>query len=160
MSFNSKRLSLARKRRRLTGKGLAEAAGLSSVTISRIENGENEPDDTTVAQLASVLNYPVKYFFLDDPDELDTTAVSFRSLSKMTAKEREAAIGAGRHCLELSNWLENEFSLPEANLIDLSYEADPESAARTLRSYWGLGEKPIGNMLKRVAFIRPHILRL
>ena len=43
--FNPKRLSLARKRRRLTGKGLAAAAGLSAVTVSRLENGDNEPDE-------------------------------------------------------------------------------------------------------------------
>ncbi|MBL4645420.1 MAG: XRE family transcriptional regulator [Hyphomicrobiales bacterium] len=147
MEFSAERLSLARKRRRLTGKGLAEAAGVSSVTISRIGIGDNDPDESTVKRLASALNYPLSYFYLDDPDTLDTEAVSFRSLSKMSAKERDAAIGAGRHGLELSDWLEKEFSLPEANLIDLSYEASPENAARSLRSFWGIGEKPIGNML-------------
>lgn len=147
MPFNPKRLSLARKRRRLTGKGLAEAAGISAVTVSRIENFENEPDAVTIARIAAALNYPVEFFCSDDPDELDTTAVSFRSLSKMSAKERDAAISAGSLGLELSDWLDRQFELPKANLIDLSYETDPEAAARTLRAFWGLGEKPIGNML-------------
>lgn len=147
MSFNPKRLILARKRRRMTGKGVAEAAALSPITVSRIENGENEPDETTVERLARVLDYPVTFFYLDDPDELDTAAVSFRSLSKMSAKERDAAISAGRLGLQLSDWLEGQFSLPDANLLDLSYETDPEAAARALRAHWGLGEKPIGNML-------------
>ncbi|TIR25959.1 MAG: ImmA/IrrE family metallo-endopeptidase [Mesorhizobium sp.] len=147
MAFNPKRLILARKRRRMTGKGLAEAAGLSPITVSRVENGENEPDEATVDRFAKALAYPATFFYLDDPDELDTTAVSFRSLSKMSSKERDAAINAGRLGLQLSDWLEGQFSLPDANLVDLSYETDPEAAARTLRAYWSLGEKPIGNML-------------
>lgn len=147
MEFNSKRLILARKRRRMTGKGLAELAALSPITVSRIENDENEPDEMTIEKLAGVLEYPVGFFYLDDPDELDTTAVSFRSLSKMSAKERDAAISAGRLGLQLSDWLECQFSLPDANLLDLSYETDPEAAARALREHWTLGEKPIGNML-------------
>ena len=144
--FNKKRLSLARKRRRLTGKGLAEIAGVSPITISRIENGEN-PDDETVAKLARSLGYPVDFFNGDDPEEIDTGAVSFRSLTRMSAKDRDAAIAAGALALELSDWVEREFSLPEPKLLDLSYETDPEAAAQSLRQYWGLGEKPIGNVL-------------
>jgi Zn-dependent peptidase ImmA (M78 family)/DNA-binding XRE family transcriptional regulator len=151
-NFNPKRLGLARDRRRLTGKGLAEAAGISAVTISRLENGDNEPDETTVDRIARALNYPVGFFYADDPHELDTTAVSFRSLSKMSAKERDAAKAAGRLGLELSDWLEREFSLPAADLLDLSYESNPEAAARALRAYWGLGERPIANMLGLLEF--------
>jgi Zn-dependent peptidase ImmA (M78 family)/transcriptional regulator with XRE-family HTH domain len=145
--FNNKRLSLARKRRRLTGRGLAEIAGVSAITISRLENGDNEPDDDTVARLARALGYPAAFFTDEDPDELDTSAVSFRSLTKMSAKERDAAIAAGSLGLQLSDWVEGEFHLPKANVLDLSYETDPEVAARSVRQFWGLGEKPIGNIL-------------
>lgn len=150
--FNPKRLILARKRRRLTGKGLAAAAAVSAVTVSRIENEENEPDDETVARFSRALNYPIGFFFADDPDELDITAVSFRSLSKMSAKERDASIAAGILGLLFSDWIESRFSLPETNLLDLSYETDPEAAALALRQFWGLGEKPIGNMLGMMEF--------
>ena len=53
--FNYKRLILARMRRRLTGKALAQAAGLSAITVSRLENGENQPDDETMVKLARAL---------------------------------------------------------------------------------------------------------
>lgn len=145
--FNHKRLSLARKRRRLTGKGLAESADVSAITVSRLENGENQPDDETIAKLARALGYPVEFFSDDDPEEIDTDAVSFRALSKMSAKERDAAIAAGILGLQLSDWVEGEFRLPDANVLDLSYETNPEVAARVLRQFWGLGEKPIGNVL-------------
>ena len=55
--FNNRRLSLARKRRRLTAKGLAENTGLSAMTITRLEKGENQPDEDTVDRLSRSLGY-------------------------------------------------------------------------------------------------------
>lgn len=145
--FNPKRLSLARKRRGLTGQGLAERAQVARITVVRSENGETVPDDDTVARLADALGYPKEFFFADDPEEIDTAAVSFRSLTKMSARERDASVAAGALGLELNAWIEREFDLPKPNLIDLSYETDMEAAAHALRQHWGLGEKPIGNVL-------------
>ena len=145
--FNPTRMVLARKRRRMTGKELAEHSGLSVMTISRLENSENTPDDATVDKLAAALDFPREFFFAGDLETISTDAVSFRSLSKMSARERDAAITAGSLGLELSNWIESRFSLPEPNVLDLSHEVDPEAAARSLRQYWGLGERPIGNVV-------------
>lgn len=145
--FSFKRLSLARKRRKLTGKALAGLAGLSVVTISRLENGENEPDTDTIAKLARALRYPIEFFQGDDPGDIDTNSVSFRSLSKMSARERDAALAAGLLGLKVSDWVEREFSLPEPNLLELSYETDVDVAARSLRQHWGLGERPISSIL-------------
>ena len=146
--FNYNRLSLAKKRRRETSKGLAEKAGLSAVTITRLEKGENQPDDATVEKIAAALQYPVEFFFGDDLEVVQTEAVSFRSLTKMTAKERDAAVSAASLGLQLSGWVDDKFSLPDNRLIDLSYETDSEAAAVSLRQAWGLGEKPIGHMIR------------
>lgn len=145
--FNCKRLSLARKRARLTAKALADSAGLAPDTISRLENGRHYPDEETVAKLSAALKYPTSFFYLPDADEIDTGAVSFRSFSKMSARERDAALAAGELGLDLSRWVDSRFSLPTENLIDLSYESNPEAAASALRECWGIGEKPIGNIL-------------
>jgi Zn-dependent peptidase ImmA (M78 family)/DNA-binding XRE family transcriptional regulator len=145
--FNPRRLSLARMRRRLTAKALSEMTGLAADTISRLENGNNPPDETTVEKLAKALGFPVEFFLDGDPEDINTDAVSFRSFSKMSAKERDAAISAGSLGLELSRWVEERFSLPKPNLLDLSYETNPEAAAIALRQYWGLGERPVSNML-------------
>lgn len=145
--FNPKRLNLARKRRRLTAKALAEKTGLAQDTISRLEAGSHEPDEATVAKFVRVLGYPTEFFYDADPEDIDTGAVSFRSFSKMSARERDAAIAAGSLGLQLNAWVEDRFSLPVPNLLDLSYETDPEAAAFSLRQFWGLGERPIGNLL-------------
>ncbi|ABE64086.1 protein of unknown function DUF955 [Nitrobacter hamburgensis X14] len=145
--FNPRRLSLARMRRRKTARALAEETGLAADTISRLEAGSNAPDETTIEKLSKALGFPVAFFMDADPEDIDTGAVSFRSFSKMSARERDAAISAGSLGLQLSFWVEAKFSLPKPNLLDLSYETNPEAAAISLRQYWGLGERPIGNML-------------
>ena len=146
--FNASRLCLARKRRRLTAKGFAELLGMSPVTVTRLEAGQNEPEPETVDAMARVLDFPREFFFGDDIDELTKDAASFRSLTSMTAKEREAALAAGALAYLLSDWVAARFNLPEPDLIDLSQERDPEAAARTLRQHWALGEQPISNMLQ------------
>lgn len=146
--FSAERLKMARFRRKLSGKGLAEAAGLTPVTVSKAENG-HQPDDTTVQKLATALSYPVEFFFMDPPETLETQAVSFRSLKKMSAAERNASLAAGSIGIALYGWIEEHFNLPVPDLIDLSKERDrPEVAARLLRQHWGLGDRPIGSLLK------------
>ncbi len=145
--FSPKRLTLARMRRRLTARALAGMTGLAADTISRLENGINKPDEDKVDRLAAALGFPSSFFEQADPEEIDSAAVSFRSFSKMSAKERDAALSAGSLGLQLSAWVEDRFSLTETNLIDLSYETDPTVSARLLRQYWQLGERPVGNVI-------------
>ncbi|KAB7613362.1 ImmA/IrrE family metallo-endopeptidase [Amylibacter sp. SFDW26] len=146
--FNIKRFKLAKQIRRLTGKSLAEKAGLTPVTISKIENG-HAPEKETIERLVKALGFPKSFFVMDDPELLDSEAVSFRSLSKMNAKERDASLAAGGLGIELYNWINDKFNLPEVDLIDLNKERNrPETAARMLRQHWQLGDRPIGNMLK------------
>lgn len=145
--FNPKRLALARMRRRLTCKALAEKSHLTADTISRLEHGKHDPEPETVSQLSVALHYPNEFFYAGDPEDISIDAVSFRSFSRMSARERDAAIAAGSLGLELVEWAEDRFSLPEPNLLDLSYERDPKLAASTLRQYWGIGDRPIGNLI-------------
>jgi Zn-dependent peptidase ImmA (M78 family) len=92
------------------------------------------------------LSFPIGFFYSDDIDDLPANAASFRSLTAMSAKERDAALAAGSLSFVLSDWVEHRFDLPEAQLIDLSGD-DPEIAARSLREAWALGERPIANMV-------------
>jgi Zn-dependent peptidase ImmA (M78 family) len=146
--FNIKRLELARKRRRYTAKILAEKAHIAPVTLSRIVNGLQSPDDETVDKLIRALRYPRDFFFRDDIDPIDASTASFRSLKAITARERDAALAAGELAYEMADWVRAQFNLPTADLLDLGHEHDPAAAARTLRQRWAIGERPIGNMVK------------
>jgi Zn-dependent peptidase ImmA (M78 family) len=121
---------------------------MSPVTVTRLEKANNEPDPETVDAIVKALRFPREFFYEDDIDELAKDAASFRSLTSMTARERDAALAAGQLAYLLSDYVAARFNLPKSALIDLSYERDPAAAARTLRQAWGLGEQPIGSMIK------------
>jgi len=146
--FNPSRLALARRRRRLTRKALAELIGMSPVTVTRLEKANNEPEPGTVDAIAKILGFPREFFFGDDVDGPPRDAASFRSLTAMTATERDAALAAGALAYMLSDWVGARFNLPEPDLIDASQERDAARAARALRQHWGLGEQPISHMVK------------
>ena len=158
--FNCDRLTIARQRRKLTGKKLADLAGVTPVTISKIENG-HQPEDYVSKRLASALGYPHEFFYLASPEVLDAETVSFRSLKKMGAAERDASLAAGSIGVALYDWIDERFNLPKPNLIDLSKERSrPDSAARLLRQHWGLGERPVGNVLKLIESQGVRVLSL
>lgn len=146
--FNPSRLSLARRRRKLTKKALAEALGCDQKTVIRYESGEAEPPAESLAALASALGFPKSFFYASDIDEPLPEAASFRSLSTMPARERDAALAAGAFAFVLSDWIEDKFKLPSHAIIDCKEHADPEAMARMLREEWALGERPIKNMVQ------------
>ena len=145
--FNQTRLTLARKRRGLSMTKLAAAIGVEPRSVSAYEKGEFGPETDRLEKLADVLRFPQAFFFGDDLDEPTPDIASFRALSKMTAGQRDTALGAGAIALMLNQWIETNFELPAPDLPDLGREDDPETAARTLRQLWGLGELPIKNMV-------------
>ena len=146
-SFNPLRLVLARKRRKMTIIQVAEATGLSRVHLSRLEAGQNEPAMETIVALARTMRYPPEFFFQQDSYQLPAESVSFRSLKRTSVRERDAARAMGEIGIDVSKWLFEQFNLPEPALPDLGYQTVPESAARTLRQAWGLGEKPVASMI-------------
>lgn len=146
--FNVERLELARRRRRYTAKILAERAGISPITLSRIINDQQLPDQKTIDALIGALDFPPTFFYEDVIDPIDASAASFRSLTAMSAKERDAALAAGSLAYLMADWVRARFNLPDPDLIDLGQERDPAGAARTLREYWGIGERPISHMIK------------
>ena len=144
--FNGSRLRLARCRSKLTQRQLAQAAGLSSVSVNLYESRSQEPESDNLQRLASILNYPVDFFYGDDLDEALEGMASFRSLSGMLAREKHAALAASSLGFVLSDWLESMFELPNVDTFRFGNES-PEVAARALRQRWGLGERPISNMV-------------
>jgi Zn-dependent peptidase ImmA (M78 family)/transcriptional regulator with XRE-family HTH domain len=146
--FNPNRLDLARKRRRLTKKALASVAEVSPVTLSRWGADKNEPDSEVIARVANALRYPVAFFYGEDLEDPHPDTVSFRSMSKMAAKERDAALTAGTIAFYLDDWVQSRFNLPGVDLPSMGFEPEPESAAYMLRQHWGIGQQPIGNIIK------------
>ncbi len=131
----------------MTSKTLAEKAGVWAGSIARMERGQSLPTPGTISKLARALNYPPEFLTGDELDEVESGPVSFRSFSRMTAKERNAALASGTLGLMLNQWLEARFNLPKPDLLDLSHETDPELAADHMREYWALADRPVPKLI-------------
>jgi len=144
--FNPSRLTIARQRLGLTKKELADRIGVKPRAISGYESGEYPPNEENLKKLSSALGFSQSFLKSDDLEVLSAGGVSFRSMSKMTSKQRDGAVAAGSIAYVLSDWVDNHFKLPDVDIPDFA-GATPEIAALTLRQHWNLGELPISNMV-------------
>lgn len=143
--FNPTRLDLARRRRGMTKRELAEKAGISTRVLTAYENDEKSPSELTLMKLANALEFPRDFLCGPDLDEPPPGASSFRALSNLTARQVGQAYGSGALALALDRWIHGRFQLPPVDVPKLS-GLDPETCAEIVRKEWGLGEKPIGNL--------------
>jgi Zn-dependent peptidase ImmA (M78 family)/transcriptional regulator with XRE-family HTH domain len=144
--FNASRLKVARQRAVLTKKELAERIGVEPRAISGFEAGQYMPTPDNLARIARATGFPEAFFEADDIELLNVDGVSFRSMTKMTAKQRDAAVAAGSIAFALNDWVDQQFDLVSPDVPDYR-GASPEAAALSLRQSWGLGEQPIKNMV-------------
>ena len=84
-------------------------------------------------------------------DEITAEGPSFRALSRMTGRQRDQAVAAGVLGTFLSDWIDERFGLPEPNIPEYMV-ATPEAAAMGVRTEWGLGERPVSNMVHLLEF--------
>lgn len=131
----------------MTKAQLAKELDVTSRSLQNYETGASAPDLELLARIAKLLKFPQRFFFIDeDMPEIKEHAVSFRKLSKMTDGMKSCAFAAGALAFKVNQWIEDRFSLPQADLPNLS-DLGPEEAAATLRRAWGLGNAPIPNMV-------------
>ena len=158
-SFNPTRLDLARRRRGMTKKALAESVGISAVSMARYHVGVRKPDPDTVAKFAEILRFPNEFFYGSSLAEPPLEGASFRALSTLTARLRDQALAAGALGISLSNWIDERFSLPMPQIPQFD-GVDPEAAAMEVRSMWGIGERPIRNTIHLLELHGVRVLAL
>jgi Zn-dependent peptidase ImmA (M78 family)/DNA-binding XRE family transcriptional regulator len=144
--FNPTRLQIARRRLGLTITALSREAGISTKSLSSFENGHTTPTGTTLNALAAALEVAPSFLVASDMDEIPLGAVSFRALSKMTARQRDRGLAAGSIAYLINDWIEARFVLPTADIPTLVGRT-PAGAAQEIRARWGLGDRPIGNVV-------------
>src|SRR4051812_7905231 len=103
--FNPTRLDLARRRRGMTKSDLAKAAGISTSILRAYERRDRDPSDTTLQRLASALAFPVEFLLGEDVEEPSISGVTFRSLSSMSARQRDQARGSAAIAVLLDDWI-------------------------------------------------------
>ncbi len=144
--YSPDRVELVRRRLGLTKSGFAEQLGVDRKTIRRFEAGDYELPEHVQKKLLNLSGYPEGFFLKPPPEYPDATGVSFRSLRSLTAGAREAARAAGVIAFEFDDWVTSRYDLPHHDLI-VDRDLSPAEAAMRLRASWGIGNRPIGNLL-------------
>ena len=145
--FTPARLELARRRRGLTKAALSERVEVSVRSLTDFESGVKAPSAATLERLADSLDFPVGFFTRPSIDPLSATGTSFRALSRTSSSKRDQALGAGTLAVDLAAWIESRFRLPQVS-VPRYEDVDSETASQAVRAEWGLGERPIPNVVQ------------
>ena len=156
LAFSPERLDIARQRRGLTKRRLAEEAGITPTSLHRYASLRRVPEPEIVDRFASTLDFPKEFFFGQDLDLPPVNGTSYRALSRATARHRMQAEAVGALGILFSGWIHARFNLPLPDIPEYDID-DPEVAAEAVRASWGLGVLSITNM---VALLENHGVRV
>ena len=149
-NFNGEQLKKARVYRGYTVGELAELSGYQRQTISMYENGKSTPIDISVIiNLSRVLNFPPQ-FFTDQSVKLSSGSTYFRALLTTNKKYRNQQEQKMEFVAALYSFIQEYVDFPELNLPEIPCDVSPEEAAGILRKHWGLGDRPISNLIYTV----------
>ena len=149
-NFNGEQLKKARVYRGYTVGELAELSGYQRQTISMYENGKSTPIDISVIiNLSRVLNFPPQ-FFTDKSVKLNSGSTYFRALLTTNKKYRNQQEQKMEFVAALYSFIQEYVDFPELNLPEIPGDVSPEEAAGILRKHWGLGDRPISNLIYTV----------
>ena len=149
-NFNGEQLKKARVYRGYTVGELAELSGYQRQTISMYENGKSTPIDISVIMnLSRVLNFPPQ-FFTDQSVKLSSGSTYFRALLTTNKKYRNQQEQKMEFVAALYSFIQEYVDFPELNLPEIPCNVSPEEAAGILRKHWGLGDRPISNLIYTV----------
>jgi Zn-dependent peptidase ImmA (M78 family)/transcriptional regulator with XRE-family HTH domain len=150
-NFNPERLTHLREFAALTKEELASACHVTRRAVTDWEGGRvsNPPVET----LAGIFEVDTEFFTKSSSPTLDEYQVSFRALSTMSAKKQKRVMASARFAIQVSEWIDSEFSAPASDvptMQDLLPSEEPvarrEEVALMVRRRWGLQQKPIKDM--------------
>jgi Zn-dependent peptidase ImmA (M78 family)/transcriptional regulator with XRE-family HTH domain len=148
-AFDPARLTLARERNGLTRRDLAFRTGVTATAITQFEKRQARPSAVTLSRLAAELGLPVGYFAAGRPVlPVAEEATHFRSLRATRVSERRQARATMGHLAEAVRAIQTVVRLPELRLPH--HGTSPETAARSLRAYWGLPSGPVHHLVRLV----------
>lgn len=146
--FNGERLKIARMWRNLSATQLADLTGFSRQTISMLENGKlMNPEFSTVQKISDKLEFPIAFFLEETKINLKDSTTYFRSFLTTNKKYRIEQEEKIKFIAIIYNMLSEYLEFEEVNLPQISINSTPQEAANILREYWGLGNRPIENIV-------------
>lgn len=140
------RLRVARHRRGWSVAELAERCGVSARSLGDYERGVAHPESPTLDDVARSLEFPIEFFAAPELEALPATSASFRAMSRLSARQRNAALASAALAIEFAQWLSRRYDLPTVTLDDFA-GMDAETCASVFRRTAGLGERPVRNVV-------------
>ncbi|HBF0928729.1 TPA: ImmA/IrrE family metallo-endopeptidase [Clostridioides difficile] len=147
-NFNGERLKKARIYREMTVFELAQKMNCERQLISMYENNKLKPEKNIIKQIAKELYFPVK-FFLEKENDIIKGSSYFRALLTTNKKYRKKQIQRIEFLAQIYFFLQDYIEFPKLDLPNCFYKT-PEEAALLLREAWGLGLKPVDNIIYEV----------
>lgn len=137
---------MARNRMAANRTKLSELSGVSLRSLAAFESGESVPSSETIGKLARALRVSPEFFDLPAVDHIAPEAVSFRKLSKTSASVQRAVLADLSLVKEMYQAIQAQYELPMPSVPDLE-NLNPKDASEFLRVQWGMGDRPVSNML-------------
>jgi len=144
------RIKLARKANAMSLRALAGKVGISAMSISKYERGENNPGSGVLLRLARALNVKVEYFFRPPPEAISLTLYrKHSSFGKIALDSIKARIQEWlERYLEIESFFENGFnSFNSLQKYPVSSLENVEKVANEVRGLWNLGLDPIDDLI-------------
>jgi Zn-dependent peptidase ImmA (M78 family)/transcriptional regulator with XRE-family HTH domain len=151
-SVNAEMLMLARETRGLTQSELAELTSISQGNISKYESGLLYVSEEHMQKIASVLDYPISFFFQTDQlYGFGSHCTYHRKRQSMPVKEQKvllAKINRLRiHIARLLNGVELEHENRFDRLDIEDYDGDVGKIAQLIRKNWRLPLGPVKSLV-------------
>ena len=149
--FNGDRLKSARIYRGKTISQIAEEIDVTKQAISQFEKGKSNPGFETLIKLTQNLGFPKEYFYEYDSENIKIGNTFFRAQASVTKKEESAYSEKIMIFSKLYKFVEKYINFPKLNIPELVEDIESneeiEQLALNLRQYWGIGDKPIVNLV-------------
>ena len=147
MKINGTRLKEARYFRKMTITELAEQIGVTKQMVSRYERNTGEPSLETFQKIVGALKFPTNFFVEDDIYNIESKGTFYRSRLTATQTEKKPSEFYQKAACYIRDYFENNIEFPKLSEIHQSFN-NPAEAANYIRKKWGLGNKPIPNMMR------------
>ena len=142
-----------------TIKEVAESLGISAQALSMFELGRCNISTEMFFLLNNMYDLPLSFYTKDYMDNVNRISVFFRKFSAATKRKRERAL---KHAEFIScnviKFFQGKIKFPPVDRsffeikqsIELENRRDPELWAKIIRRKWGLGDKPIINIVREL----------
>ena len=149
-TFQGDNLRLSRLVAGLSLNDLGERVGTTRQYIQQIEKDSKSPSEDLIDALTYELNVEKSFFFTPITNHIKEEECHFRKLKTTLVSAKRECTAKATLMNKLVDTLDETLKLPKINFpsYDVSNLIETEKSAIESRSFWGLGDGPIKNMIR------------